>query len=77
MTERQYSFLAVYLLAMGEKIIALQVQPEDIFRFAASSTLQGHIGAYRADTALVNPKVFARQIMQLRQQLHQHRQQAK
>jgi hypothetical protein len=32
--------------------------------------------AYRADTALVNPKVFARQIMVLRRQLKQRHDEA-
>ena len=62
-------FMAVYLLAIGEEMNGLQVEPEEVFRFTDSPTLQEHIDAYRADMALVNPKIFARQIMKLRQQL--------
>ena len=62
-------FMAVYLLSVGEEMHALQVQPEEVFQFTDSPTLQERMAAYRADTALVNPKVFARQIMKLRQQL--------
>lgn len=62
-------FMAVYLLAIGEEMRDLQVQPQEVFRFTDSPTLQERIEAYRADTALVSPKVFARQIMKLRQQL--------
>jgi hypothetical protein len=65
-------FLAVYLLAMGEEMIELQVRPEEVFRFADSPTLQEYITAYRENTALVNPKSFAREIMALRQRLHRH-----
>jgi hypothetical protein len=75
-TEIKDFFLAVYLLAMGEEMTDLQVQPEEIFCFAASSTLQERIEAYRADTALVNPKIFAREIMKLRQRLQKYRQEA-
>ena len=71
MTEITDYFLAVYLLAMGEEITALRVQPKEIFCFAASPSLHAHIEAYRTDTALVNPKIFARTIMELRQQLKQ------
>jgi hypothetical protein len=67
-------FLAVYLLAVGEQLTELQVEPEEVFCFADSSTVQERIAAYRADTALVNPKIFAREIMQLRQQLHKRHQ---
>jgi len=71
MTEITDYFLAVYLLAMGEEMTALHVQPKEIFCFADSPSLHTHIAAYRADTALVNPKIFARTIMELRQQLKQ------
>ena len=71
MTEITDYFLAVYLLAMGEEMAALQVQPKEIFCFADSPSLHTHIAAYRTDTALVNPKIFARTIMELRQQLKQ------
>jgi hypothetical protein len=71
MTEVSDFFLAVYLLASGEQLIDLQVQPKEIFLFAVSPSLQSHIDTYRADTALVNPKMFARKIMELRQQLKQ------
>lgn len=65
-------FMAVYLLAVGETMAGLQVQPEEVFRFAESPTLREHMEAYRNDTALVNPKRFAREIMKLRQQLQKH-----
>jgi hypothetical protein len=71
MTEITDYFLAVYLLAMGEEMSALHVQPKEIFCFADSPSLHTHITAYRTDTALVNPKIFARTIMELRQQLKQ------
>ena len=71
MTEITDYFLAVYLLAMGEEMTALQVQPKEIFGFVESPSLHTHIEAYRTDTALVNPKIFARTIMELRQQLKQ------
>ena len=71
MTEITDYFLAVYLLAMGEEMAALHVQPKEIFCFAESPSLYTHIEAYRTDTALVNPKIFARMIMELRQQLKQ------
>lgn len=74
MAETTDFFMAVYLLASGEAMSALQVQPEEVFRFTDSPTLQERMGAYRADTALVNPKVFARQIMKLRQQLQERHQ---
>jgi len=64
-------FMAVYLLASGEDMRDLQVKPEEVFRFTDSPTLQARMDAYRADTALVNPKAFARQIMKLRQQLQE------
>jgi hypothetical protein len=73
-TEVKDFFLAVYLLAMGEEMTDLQVQPEEIFGFAASSSLQERIEAYRSGTALVNPRSFAREIMKLRQQLQQRHQ---
>jgi hypothetical protein len=76
MTEIRDFFLAVYLRAMGEEMTDLHVQPEEIFRFAHSPTLQERIEAYRADTALVNPKIFAREIMKLRQQLQTYHQEA-
>jgi hypothetical protein len=71
MTEITDYFLAVYLLAVGEQMTALHVQPKEVFGFADSPSLAQHIEAYRADTALVNPKSFARTIMELRQQLKQ------
>jgi len=71
MTEITDYFLAVYLLAMGEAMPELRVQPKETFCFADSPSLSTYIEAYRADTALVNPKVFARTIMELRQQLKQ------
>jgi hypothetical protein len=70
-------FLAVYLLATGEQLTDLQVEPEEVFRFADSPTVQERIDAYRADTALVNPKIFAREIMKLRQQLQKRHQGAR
>ncbi len=69
-------FMAVYLAAMGEDIGEIQVQPEEVFTFADSPTLQERMAAYRANTALVNPKIFAREIMKLRQQLQQRHQAA-
>ena len=69
MTEITDYFLAVYLLAVGEELVDLQVQPKETFHFADAVTLAGHIQAYRADTALVNPKIFAQKIMELRQRL--------
>lgn len=77
MTETKDFFLAVYLLAMGEELTDLQVQPEEVFRFANSPTLQERMEMYRANTALVNPKIFARQIMQLRQQIQKRHQEAR
>ncbi|MGQ4810614.1 hypothetical protein NKDENANG_04098 [Candidatus Entotheonellaceae bacterium PAL068K] len=68
--------MAVYLLALGEEMSDLQVQPEEVFRFVDSPTFQERVKAYRADTALVNPKIFAREIMKLRQQLQQRHQDA-
>jgi hypothetical protein len=70
-------FLAVYLLAIGEQLTDLQVEPEEVFRFVDSPTVQERIDAYRADTALVNPKIFAREIMKLRQQLQKRHQGAR
>jgi hypothetical protein len=70
-TEIKDFFLAVYLLAMGEEMKHLQVEPEEVFSFAASPSLQERIQAYRTDTARVNPKIFAREIMKLRQRLRQ------
>jgi hypothetical protein len=70
-------FLAVYLLAAGEQLTDLQVEPEEVFRFTNSPTVQERIAAYRADTALVNPKIFAREIMKLRQQLQKRHQDAR
>jgi hypothetical protein len=67
-------FLAVYLRAMGEDMSEVQVHPEEVFRFMDSATLQERIAAYRADTALVNPKIFAREIMKLRQQIQKRQQ---
>jgi hypothetical protein len=75
-TETKDFFMAVYLSAMGEEMYDLQVQPEEVFRFADSPTLQERVEAYRADTALVNPKAFAREIMKLRQQLQKLHQEA-
>ena len=74
MAETKDFFLAVYLLATGEQLTDLQVEPEEVFRFADSPTVQERIDAYRADTALVNPKIFAREIMKLRQQLQKRHQ---
>lgn len=74
MAETKDFFLAVYLLASGEQLTDLQVEPEEVFRFADSPTVQERIDAYRADTALVNPKIFAREIMKLRQQLQKRHQ---
>ena len=71
MTEITDYFLAVYLLAIGEEMSTLHVQPKEIFCFADTPSLHTHIAAYRTDTALVNPKIFARTIMELRQQLKQ------
>ena len=71
MTETRDFFLAVYLLAVGEEMTDLQVQPEEIFRFVDSSSLTEHIEAYRKDTALVNPKTFARKVMELRRRLQE------
>jgi hypothetical protein len=69
-------FMAVYLLAMGEELTDLHVQPEEVFQFADSPTVQERIEAYRANTALVNPKIFAREIMKLRQRLQKRHQEA-
>lgn len=71
MTEVKDFFMAVYLLAMGETLEALHVDPEEVFGFADSHTLAERIAAYRADTALVNPKAFAREIMKLRKRLQE------
>jgi hypothetical protein len=71
MTEITDYFLAVYLLAIGEEMTELRVQPKETFCFADSPSLATHLEAYRTDTALVNPKTFARTIMTLRQQLKQ------
>lgn len=76
MAETTDFFLAVYLLAMGEDLTDLQVQPEEAFRFTDSATIHERMAAYRANTALVNPKIFAREIMKLRQQLQQRHQDA-
>jgi len=70
-------FLAVYLRAMGEDMTEVQVHPEEVFRFTDSATLQERMAAYRADTALVNPKIFAREIMKLRQQLQKRQQETR
>ena len=77
MAETKDFFLAVYLLAVGEQLTDLQVEPEEVFRFADSPTVQERLDAYRADTALVNPKIFAREIMKLRQQLQKRHQGAR
>ncbi len=71
MTEIKDFFLAVYLLAMGEEMVDVRVEPEEAFLFAPSSSLAGHIEAYRKDQALVNPKVFARKIMELRRRIQE------
>jgi len=71
MTEITDYFLAVYLLAVDAEGPWLQVHPKEIFGFVESPSLHTHIEAYRTDTALVNPKIFARTIMELRQQLKQ------
>ena len=76
MTEIKDFFMAVYLGAVGEEMTDVQVQPEEIFCFADSPSLQESLGAYRADTALVNPKIFAREIMKLRQRLQKLHQEA-
>lgn len=76
MAETTDFFLAVYLRTMGEQLTGLQVQPEEVFRFADSPTVQERINVYRADTALVNPKSFAREIMKLRQQLQKGHQES-
>ena len=77
MTEVRDFFMAVYLLAMGENMSDVQVEPEEIFGFADSPSLDERIAAYRADTAQVNPKIFAREIMKLRQRLQQLHQDAR
>ena len=77
MTEIRDFFLAVYLLSVGEEMTDLQVQPAEIFRFADSPSLTDHIETYRRDSALVNPKVFARKIMELRKQLQERHNKAK
>ena len=69
MAETTDFFLAVYLLAVGEQLTNLRVEPEEVFQFADSPTMPERIDAYRTNTALVNPKIFAREIMKLRQQL--------
>ena len=74
MAETTDFFLAVYLLAVGEQLTNLRVKPEEVFQFADSPTMQERIDAYRANTALVNPKIFAREIMKLRQQLQKYHQ---
>lgn len=71
MAEVKDFFMAVYLLALGETLQDLQVEPEEVFRFADSPSLSERMAAYRADTALVNPKAFAREIMQLRKRIQQ------
>lgn len=71
MTEVTDYFLAVYLLTIGEQMLELRVQPQEVFCFFDSSTLADHINAYRTDEAHVNPKAFARTIMILRQQIKQ------
>lgn len=71
MTEVTDYFLAVYLLAVGEEMTEVHVQPKERFGFVDSETLSQHVAAYRDDIALVNPKQFARKIMELRQQLKQ------
>jgi hypothetical protein len=76
-TETRDFFLAVYLLAVGEEMTDLQVQPEEIFRFADAPSLSNHIEAYRKDTALVNPKTFARKVMELRRRLQERYDKAK
>jgi len=76
-TEVRDFFIAVYLLAMGENMSDVQVEPEEIFGFADSPSLDERIAAYRADTAQVNPKIFAREIMKLRQRLQQLHQDAR
>ena len=77
MNEIKDFFLAVYLLSVDEKMTDLQVQPGEIFRFADSPSLTDHIEAYRKDTARVNPKIFARKIMELRKQLQERHSDAK
>lgn len=69
MTEITDYFLAVYLLAVGEELVEVQVQPKETFCFTDSPSLAEHVQAYRLDSALVNPKIFAQKIMELRQRL--------
>ena len=76
MAETTDFFLAVYLLAVGEQLTNLRVEPEEVFQFADSPTMPERIDAYRTNTALVNPKIFAREIMKLRQQLQKCHQEA-
>ena len=76
MAETTDFFLAVYLLAVGEQLTNLRVEPEEVFQFADSPTMPERIDAYRTNTALVNPKIFAREIMKLRQQLQKRHQEA-
>jgi len=64
-------FLAVFLSAMGETLEEVRLGEGEVFVFAPSDTISAHVEAYRNDTAQVNPKVFARHIMQLRQQIAQ------
>lgn len=71
MTEVKDFFMAVYLLAMRETLHDLRIDPEEIFGFADSPSLAERIAAYRADTARVNPKAFAREIMKLRKRLQE------
>lgn len=70
MAETKDFFMAVYLLAMGEKMSDLHVHPEEVFHFTDSPSLSERMAAYRDNSALVNPKNFAREIMKLRQRLH-------
>ena len=43
----------------------------------AGVSMKGNSVSPGANTALVNPKIFARQIMQLRQQLQKHHQEVR
>lgn len=70
-TEVKDFFMAVYLLAVGETLHDLRSDPEEVFGFADSPSLAERIATYRADTALVNPKAFAREIMKLRKRLQE------
>ena len=48
MTEITDYFLAVYLLAVGEAMTDLRVQPQEVFCLVDSPALPPHMAAYRA-----------------------------